>query len=179
MCFVAASWFGSIVQAQPNEVVPEFDVASVKANHSGSDKGAMQMSTGSLTIVNAPLTRIVGAAFGISEERIAYLLAGPDWMGVERYDVNAKFPASTSADQVRLLLQALLKQRFGMRFHREMREVPAYALVVAKSGLKALSGGGRKRERIQQRAGTSGKQRGNDRGTGRQVVAAVGPARSG
>jgi|SRR5579862_7365117 len=137
LCFVAASWFGSMVQAQPNGVVPEFDVASVKANHSGNDKGVMQMSKGSLTIVNAPLTRIMGAAFGIGEERIAYLLAGPGWMGVERYDVNAKFPASTSADQARLMLQALLKQRFGMRFHREMKEVPAYALVVAKNGLKA------------------------------------------
>ena len=114
-----------------------FDVASVKVNRSGSDRGSMQMAKGSLTIANAPLSKIIGAAFDIGEDRDAYLLAGPAWMEVERYDVIAKFPAATPADRARLMLQALLKERFGMRFHREMREVPAYALVVARSGLKA------------------------------------------
>ena len=95
------------------------------------------MAKGSLTIANAPLRKIVDAAFGIGEDRDAYLLAGPGWMVAERYDVAARFPATTSADQVRLMLQALLKERFGMKFHRETRDVPAYVLVVGKSGLKA------------------------------------------
>jgi len=136
-CFMVASWFGSTIQAQPGGVVPEFDVSSVKANHSENERGSMQMTKGSLTIANAPLAKIIGAAFGISEDRDAYLLAGPAWMTAEKYDVIAKFPAATPPDQVRLMLQALLRERLGMRFHREMREVPAYALVVAKSGLKA------------------------------------------
>jgi len=137
ICLVAASWFDSTLQAQPGAMLPEFDAALVKANHSGSDGGAVQMTKGSLTIANAPLTKIMGTAFGISEDWDAYLLAGPGWTGVERYDVIAKFQASASLDQVRLMLQALLKERFGMKFHREIREVPAYALVVAKSGVKA------------------------------------------
>ena len=132
VCFIAASWFVSVVCAQS-----ELDVASVKVSHSDSERGSMQMTKGSLAIANAPLRKIVGAAFGIGEDREAYLLAGPGWMVMERYDVSAKFPASTSADQVRLMLQALLKERFGMKFHREMRDVPAYVLVVGKSGLKA------------------------------------------
>jgi uncharacterized protein (TIGR03435 family) len=95
------------------------------------------MANGSLTMANAPLRKIAGAAFGIGEDRDAYLLAGPGWMAAERYDVAAKFPAATPPDQVRLMLQTLLKERFGMKFHRETREVPAYVLVVGKSGLKA------------------------------------------
>jgi uncharacterized protein (TIGR03435 family) len=134
---MVASWFGSTVQAQPHGPVLEFDVSSVKANHSGSERGSMQITKGSLTIANAPFAKIVAAAFGISEDRDAYLLAGPTWIAAEKYDVIAKFPAATSSDQMRLMLQALLRERFGMRFHREVREVPAYVLVVAKSGLKA------------------------------------------
>ena len=137
LCFMVASGFISSVWAQPEKGMPEFDVASVKANHSGNDKGSIQMAKGALTMMNAPLVKIISTAFGISEDRDAYLLAGPSWIREERYDVIAKFPAASSADQVRLMLQALLNERFGMRFHREMREVPAYALIVAKSGLKA------------------------------------------
>jgi uncharacterized protein (TIGR03435 family) len=133
VCFIAASLFVPASHAQ----TPEFDVASVKASRSDSERGSIQMAKGSLTMANAPLRRIVSAAFGISEDRDPYLLAGPGWMAAERNDVAAKFPAATSADQVRLMLQALLKERFGMKFHRETREVPAYVLVVAKSGLKA------------------------------------------
>jgi len=118
-------------------MLQEFDVASVKANHSGSDSAAMQLGKGSLTITNATLTKIMGAAFGISEDRDANLLVGPDWMQSERYDVIAKFPTSTSMDQMRMMLQSLLKERLRMKFHREIREVPAYALVVAKHGLRA------------------------------------------
>jgi len=129
--FIAASWFVSIAHAQ------SFDVASVRASHSDSEKGSIQMAKGSLTMVNAPLRRIVDAAFGIGEDRDAYLLAGPGWMVTERYDVTAKFPAATSPDQARLMLQALLKERFAMKFHRETRDVPAYVLAVGKSGLKA------------------------------------------
>jgi uncharacterized protein (TIGR03435 family) len=147
----AASWFRLMLQAQPAGMLPEFDAASVKANHTGSDGAAMQLAKGSLTITNALLTKIMGAAFGISEDRDAHLLVGPDWMRSEKYDVIAKFPTSTSMDQVRLMLQSLLKERLGMKFHREIREVPAYALVVAKHGLKARaaaednSGGFRRR----------------------------------
>ena len=131
--FIASTWLVSIAHAQ------SFDVASVKASHSDSEKGAIQMAKGSLTMVNAPLRRIVDAAFGIGEDRDAYLLAGPGWMMAERYDVMAKFPPATSTDRVRLMLQALLTERFAMKFHRETRDVLAYVLVVGKSGLKARS----------------------------------------
>ncbi len=137
LVFFAASSFCLSICAQGIDKSPEFDVASVKANHSGAEKAAMQMTKGLLTMENAPLNRIVGAAFGINEERLTFLLAGPGWMEVERYDVSAKFPPTTSPIQVRSMLQTLLRERFGMTFHRESKDIPAYALVVAKGGLKA------------------------------------------
>ena len=84
---IVAGWFVAAVHAQ------QFDVASVRVSHSDDEKGAIRMAKGSLTIANAPLRKIVGAAFGIGEDRDAYLLAGPGWMVAERYDVAATFPA--------------------------------------------------------------------------------------
>jgi uncharacterized protein (TIGR03435 family) len=97
------------------------------------------MTKGSLTIVNAPLRKIVAAAFAIGEDRDAYLLAGPDWISTERYDITASFPAAATADQMRLMLQALLATRFRMTFHRETKGVPVYALVQGKGELKLHS----------------------------------------
>src|SRR5262249_36515243 len=56
--------------------------------------------------------------------------------GSDRYDIEARLPAQTSEDELRLMLQNLLAERFAMKAHREKKEVPAYALVLAKSGSK-------------------------------------------
>ena len=122
-----------VLQAQS----PVFEVASIKANHSGTDVAGMRASRGSLSIVNAPLRKIVATSFGISEDRDESLIDGPDWLRTERYDIAATFAEETQPNEMRLMLQALLRERFQMCFHRETRKVPAYTLVVNKSGLKA------------------------------------------
>jgi uncharacterized protein (TIGR03435 family) len=116
---------------------PEFEAASAKPNHCGTSPAGMRLSGSQLTIANVPLQRIAGAAFSIGEDRIDSLLTGPDWMLTECYDITAKLPPGAAMAQLPPMLQALLKARFGMTFHRETREVPAYALIMAKSGLKA------------------------------------------
>ncbi len=49
------------------------------------------------------------------------------------FDVNATIPAGTTKEEFRLMLQNLLIERFGLRFHREMKTMPAYELVIASS----------------------------------------------
>jgi len=128
----------------------EFEAASAKANQCGTSPAGMRLSGSQLTIANVPLQRIAGAAFRIGEDRIDSLLTGPAWVTTECYDISAKIPAGTSPAQMPAMLQALLKARFGMTFHRETRDLPAYALTVAKSGLKAqpAKAGGRPGFRI-------------------------------
>ena len=63
-------------------------------------------------------------------------LAGPGWIETTRYDINAKIPPGTTTDQFRLMLQAMLEDRFMLKLHHETRTIPAYNLVVAKGGLK-------------------------------------------
>jgi uncharacterized protein (TIGR03435 family) len=57
-------------------------------------------------------------------------------MGTERYDIEAKAGSEHSAQQVQLMLQNLLVDRFGMKIRRDVRQMPVYALVVTKDGPK-------------------------------------------
>lgn len=71
-------------------------------------------------------------AFGVRKHQ----LSGPPWLNQSRFDVLAKVPPGATREQVRAMLQKLLADRFGLTFHHESREVPVYALVVAKGGVK-------------------------------------------
>jgi uncharacterized protein (TIGR03435 family) len=61
---------------------------------------------------------------------------GPGWLSDDRYDVSAKAAGAASRNQVMLMLQALLADRFKLTFHFEEKEMPIYSLVIAKNGPK-------------------------------------------
>jgi uncharacterized protein (TIGR03435 family) len=62
---------------------------------------------------------------------------GPAWANSARYDINAEAEENASAEMMQgPMLQALLEDRFKLKIHRETREIPVYALTVAKGGLK-------------------------------------------
>ena len=81
---------------------------------------------------NASLRRLIERAYSIRP----YQFTGPDWINNVNFDITAMYPADTAKDQRALMLQTLLAQRFHLVIHRETKEMAAYALVVAKSGLK-------------------------------------------
>jgi uncharacterized protein (TIGR03435 family) len=73
------------------------------------------------------------------------LSGGPDFVRSDRYDIEARAeagaipsgtPAKVRDDKMRLMLQALLAERFKMTIRREMKELPVYAIVVSKGGPK-------------------------------------------
>ena len=63
-------------------------------------------------------------------------IVGPDWLETERYEVSAKLPSETNVEQLRLMLQRLLTERFQIRLHREKKVLPVYQLVVGTKGPK-------------------------------------------
>ena len=70
-----------------------------------------------------------------------YSFSGPDWLGTLRFDINAKFPPSDSAQEPkerqvarRLMMQNLLAERFKLTAHRETKMLSGYALVAGKKG---------------------------------------------
>jgi uncharacterized protein (TIGR03435 family) len=114
----------------------EFDAASIKRSQPGNLRGSTFefLPGGGLRIVNGTLRAILETAYDIREYQI---LGGPGWVNWDRYDILAR--SATGPDSialVRLRLQKLLAQRFKLEVHGETRELPEYALEVAKNGSK-------------------------------------------
>ena len=65
-----------------------------------------------------------------------YQVIGPDWIDGTRFEIDAKLPAGATRDQVPDMLQTLLADRFGMKFHREEKEFPVYTLEVVPGASK-------------------------------------------
>ncbi len=84
---------------------------------------------------NKTVKQCIALAYGLAEDK-DYSISGPKWLSEDRYDVTAKFPPDSRIDQVRTMFQAFLAERFGMQTHMETKEVPVYALVVARSSSK-------------------------------------------
>lgn len=102
-------------------------------------------------IENVSLKRLIGMAYGVPDGR-DYLFSGPEWLNSTHFDVNATFSPDSTNEEMRLMLQQLLDERFHLKFHRETKEFTAYALVVAKGGSKlhaSMTQGGAYRFRAQ------------------------------
>jgi len=110
-----------------------FEVASVKSNKSDpqTSPSRLVISPGDrLVLTNLPLMVIVGMAF--QQNGQAQFAGEPSWLRTERFDINAKAAEPVSTEQLRLMLQTLLADRFRMVVHHETREEPVYALVLAR-----------------------------------------------
>src|SRR5689334_19508841 len=81
--------------AQAVDSRPAFDVASVKADKSGTGVDRIKRSDGSWLIQNVSLKRLIGMAYGVAEGR-DYLLHGPEWMDTENFDIAARFAPGAS-----------------------------------------------------------------------------------
>jgi uncharacterized protein (TIGR03435 family) len=114
---------------------PAFDVASIKPNKSGDTRSSSSVQPGGHYIAtNVTVRMLVRSAYGVQQE--SQLVGGPSWIDAERWDVIGKGEGNPSTDvfrdQARLMLRALLSDRFGLRVHSEQREIPIYALALAK-----------------------------------------------
>ncbi len=114
---------------------PAFDAASIKPNESAGGISSIHMTAGRVSMQNVSLKKVMLNAYGIPDDR-EYTIAGPDWLTAEHFDIDATFPATTPAPQVRQMIQALLAERFKLALHKETRQLPMYSLVVSKVGLK-------------------------------------------
>jgi uncharacterized protein (TIGR03435 family) len=77
---------------------------------------------------------LIALAYRIQEFQIT---GGPNWVGSDRFDVEGKAEdPNARPDQLRLMLQSLLEDRFKLRLHHQGKQVSVYALVVGRSGPK-------------------------------------------
>jgi bla regulator protein blaR1 len=121
------------------ESVPKFEVASVRPSPPlqlplvAPVRMGMSMDGGRVDIRLMSLRDLIIVAYRIKP----YQLAGtPDWMTTEVFDIMATISAGVSKAKAPEMLQALLAERFGLKIRREHREMPVYALTMAKGGPK-------------------------------------------
>src|ERR1039457_3623692 len=130
--FAATAAFGQSADAP----APAFDVASVKVSQPGTDgrrgRGNTQVSPGSVTMRNVSLKAAIRWAWHVTE----YQVTGPDWLDSQRYEIAGKAAGPATEEELRLMMQALLRERFKLQLHRETRELGAYLLVAGKNGPK-------------------------------------------
>jgi uncharacterized protein (TIGR03435 family) len=114
---------------------PDVDVSTVKPTRPGTGLFMLTMQGGNLVVKNLTLGSLVKFAYDVPERQIA---DKPDWMDTDKWDIEAKpdTPGMPNIAQERMLLQKLLTERFGLRFHEEKRALAAYVLIVGKDGPK-------------------------------------------
>ncbi|HEY1760495.1 MAG TPA: TIGR03435 family protein [Bryobacteraceae bacterium] len=116
----------------------EFEAATVKPadpDRRGpvrSEGGPGSADPGRLSYPGMTLRNLLLRAFDLPPGQ----LAAPDWLYDTQFDVMANVPAGSTKEQVRVMLQNLLVERFKITFHHEMQDKPAFDLTVAKGGPK-------------------------------------------
>ena len=90
----------------------------------------MSTPEGRFTASNALLADLIQHAYRLQSFQIVGI---PEQLAASRFDVDATVPQGAAASQVPLMLQGLLADRFALTAHRETREQPIYALIVARA----------------------------------------------
>jgi hypothetical protein len=133
---------------------PSFDVASVKSNKSGDRRVMMRTEPGGrYTATNVTVRDLVREAYHLLPSQ---LTGEPDWMDRDRFDIVAKADGGVDEpflndslagpSRFRLMLRALLADRFKLVAHEDTHELPIYALTLARTdrrlgpGLRPASG---------------------------------------
>jgi uncharacterized protein (TIGR03435 family) len=117
-----------------------FEVASVKAAPPPDMRGMFVRVTGGpgskdpgrWTAENFSLSNLVTTAYGINY----YQLNAPTWLNTERFNITATVPEGAKKEDLKVMVQHLLEERFKLAVHRDSIEMMTYELVVGKGGPK-------------------------------------------
>lgn len=123
--------FGTLAGAQT------FEVASVRPANRDAQRITKRGGPGTtdpthLTFENYPLIGLIAQAYDLPDFRLTY----PGWMFGVRFNVVANVPAGATKQDMRVMLQHLLAERFKLRVHRQNKEMQVLELTVAKNGPK-------------------------------------------
>jgi uncharacterized protein (TIGR03435 family) len=153
LLLLSVLWLGPL-SAQTAELLnpPKFETVSIRQNVSGAGMRITYTPDGYIatgislqpTIVNAYAYRLGDVQFMTGERVIP---GAPGWVTSDRYDINAKLSEADAlklqalskehqVTQIRLMLQAMLADRFQLKVHRETENTPGYALVASSNGSK-------------------------------------------
>ncbi len=114
---------------------PTFAVATIRPSAEAvqfEHDGKTEISPGSLRMKDVTVNTCIKWAYGVQDSQIS----GPSLLRSERYDIAAKSDSPVAPSQMKPMLQTLLADRFKLTFHRENKDMKAFALIVSKGGSK-------------------------------------------
>ena len=111
----------------------QFEVASIKPSTAPGTRGpTIYNPTHERFAIDRITTKdLIAYAYDVRDFQIT---GGPGWVGSEEYDVVAKPQGEASGERILAMARSLLAERFNLRLHHESKEMPVFALVVAKGG---------------------------------------------
>jgi uncharacterized protein (TIGR03435 family) len=120
---------------------PEFTVSTIKPSNPDAPRGGYGFRGQDVTTTNVTVNWMIKLAYNMHARQIT---GGPAWLDSAKYDTVGRpdTPGQPSRDQMKLMIQKLLADRFQLKFHVEKRELPVYAMVVLKTGPKITASAG-------------------------------------
>ncbi len=114
---------------------PSFAVAAIKPHDPESRRQGFNAQGDRYTVRDQTVASLMQFAYSIYWRQV---VDAPDWVFHERYDIEGKTDTEgePNLSQQQEMLQKLLADRFGLKFHRDKRELSVYALQIAKGGPK-------------------------------------------
>jgi uncharacterized protein (TIGR03435 family) len=125
----------SLAFSQSSPQALRFDVASVRQSPPRQGDAAytqLDADNSRIAYRNVRFKLLLQIAYSISQDRIN----GEAWLESEPYDVSATLPQGAGKNDIPVLLQSLLAERFDLAVHHEPRAMSAYDLGIAKGGSK-------------------------------------------
>jgi uncharacterized protein (TIGR03435 family) len=124
---LSGALFGQTGITPSENSAPAFEAADV---HVSARVRVPSMASGGLRgtrwlVRQATMVDLISLAYDIDNEKI---LAGPSWLDTDRFDVSARAPSGSTAEQARLMMQAMLAQRFSLKVHKDSKEMPGFVL---------------------------------------------------
>ena len=116
-------------------VNPGFDVATIKQSEPGRPGKLFTVRGQNVVTINTTLNDLMTLAYNIHVKQI---VGAPSWLDSEKYDLEIKpdAPGQPNVNQMKIIIQKVLADRFQLKFHREKRELSVYAITVAKDSSK-------------------------------------------
>lgn len=109
---------------------PAFDVADVHVSRPGTKPlRGLQMPAGRSEFHAVTVLSLIEAAYGVGDDRV---IGGPAWLDADKFDIYAKAPVAADRETRKLMLRALLADRFKLTLHLEDRPLPAFTLSLGK-----------------------------------------------
>jgi len=114
---------------------PAFEVATIKPSEPGRQGKGFTVRGPDVLTINTSLSDLITMAYNLHARQVIGL---PAWAESDKYDITGRpeSPGQPSVDQLKIMIQKLVVDRFQLKFHQEKKELSVYAITPIKAGVK-------------------------------------------